>query len=381
LSNSTWPIEQIPLGARIEATNPRSWDRDESAPEPDEATWSKIGIRVARPSGAVVELEILRPNAWVDAHHLAVGQPLSLTMPEMAFAGEGAITSIDACPPLAAGPGNVVTGRFVTYNARRLAKVTFEGGVTLEGTPQHPVWSLDRNDWVGLGELEPGERVSAHDGAAVVASVHIAFAHEPVYNIEVHGDHVYEVTSLGILVHNDVPDCIRFFEYKAKLKKGVKLSPDELIDYNELARRFDFGDGPWTNPFLEMEQLRKELQMSGRGTKAANGKEYVLSRLDVEGYEPIHGINWDVGHPRQPGVTAQFLRHAEGDSLSIAAKRNMLRGSRAILYVDKAPCPWCYNSFANFAKYFGLDELVVITPDGIFGRYSASIGRFVRETP
>lgn len=72
----------------------------------------------------------------------------------------------------------------------------------LEGTTIHPIWSLDRNDWVPLGELEQGEQLSGQSGVATVLGVSILNLPTAVYNIEVHGEHVYEVGSLGVLVNN-----------------------------------------------------------------------------------------------------------------------------------------------------------------------------------
>lgn len=74
---------------------------------------------------------------------------------------------------------------------------------TLEGTPIHPIWSLDREDWVTLGELVAGERLQGKDGTATVLSIDIHNVSLPVYNIEIHGEHVYEVGELGVLVHNN----------------------------------------------------------------------------------------------------------------------------------------------------------------------------------
>jgi len=44
------------------------------------------------------------------------------------------------------------------------------------------------------------------DGLAVVLSVALARVSQPVYNIEVHGEHVYQVGELGLLVHNAYPN-------------------------------------------------------------------------------------------------------------------------------------------------------------------------------
>ena len=41
---------------------------------------------------------------------------------------------------------------------------TFADGTALTGTRQHPVWCVTRQDWVGLGELLPGEEVETRNG-------------------------------------------------------------------------------------------------------------------------------------------------------------------------------------------------------------------------
>lgn len=72
----------------------------------------------------------------------------------------------------------------------------------ITGTSQHPVWSVDRNNWIGVGELAEGERVAAQDGAVLVTRVEQLPDTSTVYNIEVAGEYVYQVGELGILVHN-----------------------------------------------------------------------------------------------------------------------------------------------------------------------------------
>lgn len=68
------------------------------------------------------------------------------------------------CPPIARGDGQVVTARIVTRQVSELVEVTLEGGSTLSGTPQHPIWSIERQDWVDLGDLEVGEHLWTEDG-------------------------------------------------------------------------------------------------------------------------------------------------------------------------------------------------------------------------
>ena len=79
---------------------------------------------------------------------------------------------------------------------------------TITGTTIHPVWSVDRQEWVPLAELAQGERFQGLDGLAVVLSVTLSRVSQPVYNIEVHGEHVYQVGERGMLVHKSYYDNI-----------------------------------------------------------------------------------------------------------------------------------------------------------------------------
>jgi hypothetical protein len=72
----------------------------------------------------------------------------------------------------------------------------------LEGTTVHPIWSLDRNEWVPLGEIEVGEQLASLSISANVLRLTVVNRPTAVYNIEVHGEHVYQVGELGLLVHN-----------------------------------------------------------------------------------------------------------------------------------------------------------------------------------
>ncbi|MFN5708370.1 MAG: polymorphic toxin-type HINT domain-containing protein, partial [Planctomycetota bacterium] len=199
-------IEQVPLGARVQTRNPRRWEYDDSLPEPDEATWAKLSLTVQRSDGGLVDAELLRPWAWIELHGLRAGELLPLHLAELEVSGPALVTAIEACPPIAPGAGSVVTARFVTREVHRLVSIDLLGAggelETLTGTPVHPVWSVDREDWVPLGELVQGETLQGEGGLAVVLSITLSRVAQPVYNLEVHGEHVYQVGELGVLVHN-----------------------------------------------------------------------------------------------------------------------------------------------------------------------------------
>ncbi len=199
-------IEDVPLGARVPTKNPRPWEYDDSLPEPDEATWSKVTITARRKDGQIVDAEILRPTAWLHHHGIVPGKTLPLNTPELQVQGEAYVESLAPCPPIAAGEGSVITARFVTRQVDQVATIEILGPngqiETITGTTIHPIWSVDRQDWVGLAELYEGERLHAADGEAVVHSVEVKQQFTPVYNIEVHGEHVFEVSVSCVLVHN-----------------------------------------------------------------------------------------------------------------------------------------------------------------------------------
>jgi hypothetical protein len=116
------------------------------------------------------------------------------------------VTSVEPCPAIAAGNGSVVTARFITRQVDQIATVKVLGPngqiEALTGTTVHPIWSVDRQDWVPMDELREGESLLAAGGEAVVLAVTIHDRSTRVYNIEVHGEHVYEVGNISLLVHN-----------------------------------------------------------------------------------------------------------------------------------------------------------------------------------
>ena len=144
------------------------------------------------------------------------------------------IQSVEECGPIALVGGSVVTGRFTTSRVDVIVRLTVAAadGTTevLEGTTVHPVWSVDRHDWVKLSELQPGERLQATDCDATVISVAIVPTTVPVYNIEVHGEHVYQVGELGCLFHNSCiePGTVAWTSAVTAIRnatKGVNTKP------------------------------------------------------------------------------------------------------------------------------------------------------------
>ena len=150
---------------------------------------------------------------------------------------EAVVTSITPCPEIAAGEGRVVTGRFVTRDAGNLVTVALANGTEIRATDVHPVWSLDREEWVPAGDLEPGELVDTLAGPVAVHSVERLESPLDVYNIEVHGEHVFRVTADGVLVHNSYlsnPSHVSATHVYVGIKNGL---PVYVGITNDLVRR------------------------------------------------------------------------------------------------------------------------------------------------
>ena len=189
------------LGSRIDAENPLSWEV-EDIPEIVRSQWRQIDMWILRDDGTRVDFSLLRPMEWVSRYDLVESGSINLLIEELNIQGTGTVKSIRECPPIGQGKASVVTGRFVTNQATNLGTLVFTNGTRLTGTTIHPIWSIDRQKFVHLGEMEAGEKVDSVSGPLTIESVETERSVADVFNIEVMGHHVYRVAEDGILVHN-----------------------------------------------------------------------------------------------------------------------------------------------------------------------------------
>jgi hypothetical protein len=213
-----------------------------------QSEWARVSFLIVRNDLSLVEAEFIRPRAWIESLGLVKGARIDLAVPELEIDGFAEVTAVRACPPIADGEGRVVTGRFVTRDVANVVKITLANGTEIRATDVHPVWSIDREDWVPAGKLEPGEHVDTLEGPVAVVSVEPLDRHPAVYNLEVHGEHVYRVAVDGVLVHNAGPGT-----YVARaLLNGVRNLPDEL----------------GLSPVIQRAILRAALKADGTGLVA-----------------------------------------------------------------------------------------------------------------
>ncbi|WP_010582417.1 Hint domain-containing protein [Schlesneria paludicola] len=225
------------MGDRIPTKNPRSEEYDFEWPEPDESSWVRLTMEWRKTDGGIVDAELLRPRNWVASSHLEIGSVFKVFSTELELNGIAEITTISPCPPLSTGDGEVVTGRFVTRRADETVRITFETGDTLEGSKSHPIWSPAIKDWVPMEEWAAGDAVLGREGWITVTSVEARNESLPLYNIEVRGEHVYEVTQAGILVHNAIP-CTVDPGIPHDLPPN-SLTPKEVAEIKAIAKQYN----------------------------------------------------------------------------------------------------------------------------------------------
>ncbi len=110
--------------------------------------------------------------------------------------------AIEPCPSISSGVGRVVTGTF-THVRGGILRIKLAGlAEPLGVTSNHSIYSADRLDFVPAGELRVGETLRNLDGDVRIESIEQLGTEERVYNLEIHGEHVFRVASSGVLVHN-----------------------------------------------------------------------------------------------------------------------------------------------------------------------------------
>ena len=259
----TGSISEIRIGYRVPGTNPEGNDgRDESVFVNEKHV--VYTLRVPKADGTFCTAKLLRSENWLyeaptrfvslfDGH---VFNEIDAALAEMTLlpsnfyrdfeievwidladqgcVGWSKIVEIDDAFKYAPGEGNLVTGTF-EHVAQDVIDLQIEGQEKPIGcTPTHPIWSVDREEFVPAGELVEGERVRVLNGDTkrVVQKLPRP-GPELVYNLEVFGEHVYHVTSDGVLVHNDCPEELRKFIDESFDKYDVVKYKDVFYFYQK----------------------------------------------------------------------------------------------------------------------------------------------------
>jgi hypothetical protein len=222
-------IEEFVIGERVLGKNPLVTEEERAlfGPEPTPETYQGYVLLLPHEENDSVTLaQLLRPKDWLNDDFARIvelesepdetGQTTTeecifvwLELPEMGAVGWAELLGVVELDQFTSGKGNLVTGTFC-HLAPETIDLIVEDVDPIGCTPNHPFWSVDRQDYISAGELVPNERVLLYNGETKrVINKLSRPGPEFVYNLEVFGEHVYHVTTDGVLVHNN---CLNFFE-------------------------------------------------------------------------------------------------------------------------------------------------------------------------
>jgi hypothetical protein len=161
-----------------------------------------VVLKLEYPDGGWCDIRLLRTVKWIAETDAQVGATIFLDLAEVGTRGWARVLEILPCGPIEIGPGDIVTGTF-RHSHGHVGELVLESESKPIGvTPGHLFWSVDREAWVPVSSLRPGEKLQTLKGETRVVSYTMTDRVEPVYNIEVEGAHCYRVGESGVLVHN-----------------------------------------------------------------------------------------------------------------------------------------------------------------------------------
>lgn len=197
----TKPIEDVQVGDRVAAKLPEvsnadelilhqpRWDVEKINPE----QWRRIELTAVEGKDHRFDIVLLRPIEWLRQTKAKVGGSIHLYLPEQGLDGPATVLSIGPCPQIQPGSGEVVTGT-ITHIRSGVLELKLAGiDNPLGVTNNHPVYSVDRREFIPAGDLKIGETLQLLTGITRVESITSLPGNHRVYNLEVHTRHVYHV--------------------------------------------------------------------------------------------------------------------------------------------------------------------------------------------
>ena len=211
-------------------------------------TWKWLQLEIKKSDDTYSKISLRRPNWWILQNNAdKVGSSVYLSLPEMGVEGQAVVTAITP---------NQLDTRFWNekrqgdYVARPITGIFehirtdvsnyyFEGlAKPIGATSVHPFWSIDKMDWVAVGELEIGERVKTIEGVSKLLSKEKLEGQHKVFNLEIYQEHNFLVSKSGVLVHNN--SAQEFFPTFASSSSKINPSRTYTI-FDGSGNLFKFG--------------------------------------------------------------------------------------------------------------------------------------------
>jgi hypothetical protein len=186
-------IADISVGERVVT----STDDTLQPTQVDSDTWKKVTLYAEETwyDGTIDSINIvtLVPLEWIALHDAQVGNlvPIPLDLQEMGLDENllAKVQAIERCPEIRAGPGRVVLTT-VNHLSRGICNLTYttqDGkSETIRPTITHRFYSLDRNEWIHIGDARSGEKLQGlgNDIITVISCQPLGTT-ERVYNMTV----------------------------------------------------------------------------------------------------------------------------------------------------------------------------------------------------
>lgn len=293
----------------------QSYDYLDITPE----TWQNGTFEIIETNGDIVNVEANRPKTWYQENNVnAIGDKAHLYMPEIGINGNATLLSIR---PTVINTSNFalnesslssnhsdgsMVDRPVITTFKRNAPVVFDyyfsDGAVIGATPEHPFFSLDRNAYLAVGELQLGEQVmTAGEKVVKFIAGKQRDKGEAVYNFEVWREHNYYVGSKEsgefMLVHNTCPSTLI-----RELLENATLRINKINGKLEIPNNWD-----------KKDVLKNGKVVGSRYVHPTNSK--IQIRVHEKGVYPHHPHNYDKPYARyELGEDSNGIaRHADID--------------------------------------------------------------------
>lgn len=213
-------IEDIRVGDRVITDRPAATlHPSEYRPSTTEVNSYATDWRLVRllaeeawDDGTIDDINIvtLQPLFWIKENGINEGVTTSipLDLAEMGLPEQlrAKVLAVEPCPLIASGSGRVVLTT-VNHLSRAIRELTLRSSngrtTTIQTTALHKFYSNTRGKWMSAMELSVGESLVGFGDPITVAGNIPIEGTQRVYNLTVEGDHVYRVSTLAVLVHNN----------------------------------------------------------------------------------------------------------------------------------------------------------------------------------
>lgn len=175
-------------------------------------TWKWVDFELENADGSHSTAQLRRPNWWIAKMKAnTVGNKVYLDLPQMGMQGTATVARIRvnqydsrleykrndtfSCQP--------ITGKFI-HQSNNVFHIYFEDhNDSLGVTGNHLLWSSDKNGWIPVQQLKPGENIKTDLGITKIKKLKKQHGSRIVYNLEVYRNHNYHVSLNSVLAHNE----------------------------------------------------------------------------------------------------------------------------------------------------------------------------------